>query len=92
MVGADDRAASAGTDPHTCRGGLSEIYLHPATGPYAGAAPGYRYREEFDALMAPEVLAACRDASLQLGGFGDFLNPTGALRRRWPVDARSSTP
>ena len=53
--------------------GLSEIYLHPATGPFAGAAPNYHYREELDALMAPEIVAACRDSSLQLGGFGDFL-------------------
>ena len=53
--------------------GLSEIYLHPATGPFAGAAPDYHCREELDALMAPEVIAACRDPSLRLGGFGDFL-------------------
>ena len=55
--------------------GLSEIYLHPATGPFAGAAPDYRYREELDALMAPEMVAACRDSSLRLGGFSDFLDP-----------------
>jgi chitin disaccharide deacetylase len=48
--------------------GLSEIYLHPATGTFAGAAPEYHYREEFDALMAPEIIAACRDTSLRLGG------------------------
>ena len=53
--------------------GLSEIYLHPATGPFPGAAPGYRHREELEALVAPEVLAACRDSSLRLGGFADFL-------------------
>jgi len=52
--------------------GLTEIYLHPATGPFAGAAPGYRYREELEALLDSEVVAACRDPSLQLGGFGDF--------------------
>jgi hopanoid biosynthesis associated protein HpnK len=55
--------------------GLSEIYLHPATGPFAGAAPDYHYREELDALMAPETVAASRDSSLRLGGFGDFLGP-----------------
>ena len=66
--------------------GLSEIYLHPATGPFAGAAPGYHYREELDALMAPEIVAASRDSSLRLGGFGVFLGPAtarashGALR------------
>ena len=52
--------------------GVSEIYLHPATGPYPGAARGYRYAGELQALTAPEVIAACRDASLRLGGFGDF--------------------
>jgi len=55
--------------------GLSEIYLHPATGPFPGDAPGYHYREEFDALMAAEVVAASRDSSLRLGGFSDFLDP-----------------
>ena len=58
--------------------GLSEIYLHPATGRFAGSAPGYHYREELDALMAPEVVAASRDSSLRLGGFGDFLGPETA--------------
>lgn len=63
--------------------GLSEIYLHPATGSYAGAARDYRYREELDALMAGDAAAACRDSSLRLGGFGDFLGaqpaaPAGA--------------
>jgi chitin disaccharide deacetylase len=58
--------------------GLSEIYLHPATGSFAGAAPDYHYREELDALLAPEVIAASRDSSLRLGGFGDFLGPEAA--------------
>lgn len=53
--------------------GLSEIYLHPAAGPFHGGAPGYRYREEMEALMAPEVIGACRDPAVRLGGFGDFL-------------------
>jgi len=60
--------------------GLSEIYLHPATGPYAGAAAGYRYREEFAALIAPDSIAAARDASLRLGGFGDFLGAEAEVR------------
>ena len=61
--------------------GVSEIYLHPATGLYPGAAPGYRYREELEALTAPEVIAACRDPAVRLGGFGDFLpTDTGAVR------------
>ncbi len=61
--------------------GLSEIYLHPATGHYAGAEPGYRYREEFLALMAPDVVDATRDTSLRLGGFGDFLDPEASIRK-----------
>jgi hopanoid biosynthesis associated protein HpnK len=52
--------------------GLTEIYLHPATGPYPGSAPGYLYREELDALTSPETAAACRDAGIELGGFADF--------------------
>jgi chitin disaccharide deacetylase len=59
--------------------GLTEIYLHPASGPFAAAAPGYRYRDELEALMAPEVVAACRDPAVRLGGFADFL-PLPAAR------------
>ncbi len=59
--------------------GLTEIYLHPATGPYSGAAPGYRYREEFEALTSAEVVEASRDTSLRLGGFSDFLASQAAL-------------
>jgi hypothetical protein len=55
--------------------GLSEIYLHPATrGAFSGAVADYQYREEFAALLAPEVIAAARDPSLRLGGYADFLN------------------
>lgn len=57
--------------------GLSEIYLHPATGPYSGDAPGYRYRDEFEALMADEIIGACRNPALRLGGFSDFLEVPG---------------
>jgi hopanoid biosynthesis associated protein HpnK len=52
--------------------GVSEIYLHPATGTYPGAAGGYRYAEELQALLAPQVKALCRDSAVRLGGFGDF--------------------
>jgi chitin disaccharide deacetylase len=65
--------------------GLTEIYLHPATGPFAGAAAGYRYREELEALTAPEVIAGCRAGRLRLGGFADFLDSTTA-----PVPAGNS--
>lgn len=74
--------------------GLSEIYLHPATGHYAGAAPGYRYGEELDALCSAGVAAAARDASLQLGGFSDFLAApaagTSAPHRRPPAAPAAS--
>jgi hopanoid biosynthesis associated protein HpnK len=53
--------------------GLSEIYCHPATGAFAGAAVDYRYGEELAALVSPDVVAAARDPSLRLGGFSDFL-------------------
>ncbi len=52
--------------------GLSEIYLHPATGPYPGSAPGYRYTEELAALMAPRVVEASRNSAIAKGGFADF--------------------
>ena len=58
--------------------GLNEIYLHPATGRFPGAAPDYHYREELDALTAPEVAQACRDSAVMLGGYGDFLDPQPA--------------
>ena len=52
--------------------GLSEIYLHPATGTYAGAAPGYRYAAEHAALLDSGVIAATRRGDIRLGGFCDF--------------------
>ena len=45
--------------------GLSEIYMHPATGPYPGAAKGYRYAEELAALLAVKT-------GVRRGGFADF--------------------
>jgi hopanoid biosynthesis associated protein HpnK len=54
--------------------GLTEIYLHPATGPeFPGAAEGYRYGDEWEALRAPEVAAALNAAGARLGGYGDFV-------------------
>jgi hopanoid biosynthesis associated protein HpnK len=69
--------------------GLTEIYLHPATDSFAGAAPGYRYREEFEALTAPEIIEASRDPALRLGGFSDFLCAEPALRPGAPPPAIS---
>lgn len=50
--------------------GVSEIYLHPATSAYAGSTAGYRYAEEFRALLAREAIDRAR--GLKLGNFGDF--------------------
>ena len=52
LVRRDDAARLAGLIEHLPEG-LSEIYLHPATGPYPGSAPGYRYAEELAALTDP---------------------------------------
>jgi hopanoid biosynthesis associated protein HpnK len=65
--------------------GLTEIYLHPACGPYEGSAPGYRYRDELEALLAPEARAACAAGAIETGGFLDFLD-RGRARR--PVALR----
>jgi hopanoid biosynthesis associated protein HpnK len=58
--------------------GLTEIYLHPATGAYAGSAPGYRYRDEMEALTAPDIVKAGRGGTVRLGGFVDFVGPAAA--------------
>ena len=48
--------------------GLVEVYTHPATGTsFDGAAPGYRYRDELDALCDP----ACRES------LGSRIRPCG---------------
>lgn len=53
--------------------GLNEIYVHPATvDAYPGSAPGYRYRDEFAALRAPEVAKAVRNSNVTLGSFSSF--------------------
>jgi len=56
-------------------GGLVEIYLHPATtNTFFGAAPGYRYVEEFAALCADESIAAAHASGYPLGGYADFVS------------------
>jgi hopanoid biosynthesis associated protein HpnK len=52
--------------------GLSEIYLHPAIGPYPGSAPGYAYNEEFRALTDPDMPGLIAAHDIRLGGFCDF--------------------
>jgi hopanoid biosynthesis associated protein HpnK len=53
--------------------GLSEIYLHPATGgDFQGAADGYAYAEELAALLSPDVVRALAQSGVRRGGFADF--------------------
>ena len=52
--------------------GLSEIYMHPATGPYPGSAKGYRYAEELAALTAPQNVEKIKSSAIRCGGFADF--------------------
>ncbi len=52
-------------------GGVSELYLHPATrDDFEDAAPGYRYAEELAGLCARGVIAAAE--GVRRGGFSDF--------------------
>jgi len=53
--------------------GLVEIYFHPATRDgFDGAAAGYRYQGELEALTDPGVAALMRTPEVTLGGFADF--------------------
>jgi len=55
--------------------GFVEIYFHPATtDAFAGAAPGYRYADEFAALCDPDCIAAVRRSGYALGGYSDVEN------------------
>ena len=52
--------------------GFVEIYLHPATtDAFAGAAPGYRYADEFAALCDADCIAAARSSGYAIGGYAD---------------------
>ena len=52
--------------------GVVEIYLHPGMqNSFAGAAPGYRYTDEFAALCDPDCVAAARQSGHRLGGYSD---------------------
>jgi hopanoid biosynthesis associated protein HpnK len=57
--------------------GLSEVYMHPATGPYPGSAPGYRYAEELGALLDRQVIEKIKSARYRCGGFADFSPAAG---------------
>ncbi|HWA69323.1 MAG TPA: hopanoid biosynthesis-associated protein HpnK [Rhizomicrobium sp.] len=53
--------------------GLSEIYMHPATGAYPGSAPGYQYAAELAALTDLRLPALLAARNIRLGGFADFI-------------------
>jgi hopanoid biosynthesis associated protein HpnK len=64
--------------------GVTEIYTHPATSAeFAGAAPGYRYREELAALTSPELRRQIAAAGIASGGFADAVE-----REEWGSPAR----
>ncbi|MFZ1992175.1 MAG: hopanoid biosynthesis-associated protein HpnK [Alphaproteobacteria bacterium] len=72
--------------------GLSEIYLHPATASgFAGSAPGYRYTDEFQALISRTVLDAAHSPGVQLGSFADFLDRSGSVNSAAEQRMRGST-
>jgi chitin disaccharide deacetylase len=53
--------------------GSTEIYLHPATrNDFAGSVPGYRYADEFAALIDKDIAALARRPDVRLGGYSDF--------------------
>jgi hopanoid biosynthesis associated protein HpnK len=52
--------------------GLTEIYLHPATMSYFGAAPGYDYAGELAALTDPLAADLIRRNAIAVGCFADF--------------------
>jgi hopanoid biosynthesis associated protein HpnK len=52
--------------------GLSEIYMHPATGSYPGSAPGYLYEQELEALTDPDLPGRIAAKGIRMGGFSDF--------------------
>jgi hypothetical protein len=52
--------------------GIVEIYLHPAKqNNFEGAAPGYRYAEEFAGLCDADCAAAVQRSGYTLGGYAD---------------------
>ena len=53
--------------------GLTEIYAHPATGPYPGSAPGYAYAEELAALTDRLAKDRVLRDGVTLGRFADFV-------------------
>lgn len=53
-------------------GGLTELYMHPATAPYFGSAPHYDYVGELAALLSPTAKEQIANRQVVLGRFADF--------------------
>ena len=67
--------------------GVTELYCHPATQDvWSGCAPGYRYRAELAALIAPQVRAALVESTVGHGDFRKALNLT-----QFPANALQAT-
>jgi hopanoid biosynthesis associated protein HpnK len=52
--------------------GLTEIYMHPASGYFPGSVDGYEYRAELAALLDPRMPGLIAGGDIRLGGFSDF--------------------
>ncbi|MDO7843058.1 hopanoid biosynthesis-associated protein HpnK [Sphingomonas immobilis] len=52
--------------------GVSEVYLHPATGPYPLSAPGYAYADELAALTDPVAREIVSREGITLARFADL--------------------
>ena len=52
--------------------GVSEIYLHPATGHYPLSAPTYQYEAELAALLDPVARGIVSDNHIKLARFADL--------------------
>lgn len=53
--------------------GVTELYTHPAISDnFPGSAVGYRYRDEFEALISSQARAAVESKAVTLGGYADF--------------------
>jgi hypothetical protein len=63
--------------------GLTELYTHPATADvWPGSAPGYRYRDELAALVAPATRAALAASGALAAPFAHWPPPPDAESRR----------
>jgi hopanoid biosynthesis associated protein HpnK len=63
--------------------GLTELYTHPATADvWPGSAPGYRYRDELAALVAPATRAALAASGAHAAPFAHWAPGATTLTQR----------